>query len=413
MVEFPGIRGLDEPIPIDTSEGRRAYLIVGSNGRYIKLSASAYTLLRAVRAGNSFHTLAQQLSERQARPVTPAEIEAAYQRVAAQIAQIAEKPSRNPPGFWLRWTLLPSTLVVRLARPLALAFHPLVAGGLIAALLTTMLVWLQHLTVPDLFPGETPFLAIFGMLLLSVLVHELGHASACVRYGAPPREIGFALYWIFPVMYTNINAVWTLPRWQRVVVDLAGLYFQFIVAMLYAAIFLATGWEPARSAVSLILSTALLSLNPILKFDGYWLVSDLLGVVNLWDQPARIARYLRNRLWRRPVAPLPWPNWVTVVVFLYTVISVGFWLSFVRVVAQVVLAISQNYPFVVVWALGGLINPPHQLMLDRIIFLLFPTFTLLASLITIVRAAQFLLRYARTLLARGARAWRRTPGAAS
>ncbi len=119
------------------------------------------------------------------------------------------------------------------------------------------------------------------MILLSSFIHELGHASACARYGIESGGIGLALYINFPVMYTDVTKIWRLSVKQRCVVNIAGIYFQCYTLLLSIAV--STFYE-SDMVKYLIFSTnmgILLTLNPFFKFDGYWLASDLMGVRNL------------------------------------------------------------------------------------------------------------------------------------
>ncbi len=61
---------------------------------------------------------------------------------------------------------------------------------------------------------------------LGIIVHEIGHLTACSRYGAQHGGIGIGIYWCMPVFYAEVNGAWMLPRLQRAVVDVGGLYFQ-------------------------------------------------------------------------------------------------------------------------------------------------------------------------------------------
>ncbi len=64
------------------------------------------------------------------------------------------------------------------------------------------------------------------------------------------------------------------------------------------------------------------------RFDGYWVLSDALGVTDLSRQPRRLVRRLIDRLRKRPTLPLPWSRWATAVLCLYTPLSFGLWAVF-------------------------------------------------------------------------------------
>lgn len=387
-VDLQTFQGLHERLVIDTSEGQPSYLLIGRRGNYIKLSSSAFLLLRSVSGGMSFAALAERLSEQQARRVRTEDVEAAYQHVIQHITAIEQTAKRNPTGFWFRLVLMPAGLVERISRYLSFLFHPVVASLVLLGMLALIVLRHNDIMAP-IFPADAGLVSVIVLFLISMVGHEFGHASACVRYGLKPSEIGCALYWIYPVFYSNVNAVWQLPRRQRVVVDIAGVYFQFIIGALYLLFYVFTGWEPAKIAIAVILYSCLFTLNPVLKFDGYWFVADLLGVVNLWKQPGRILQQLHARLRGRPVPPLPWSPWVTSAMVLYAFGSIGFWFYFTWVVGRVVWAISHNYPFVVVWAVTSALNPPHAF--EPLVFLIFPTFTLLAACLTMLYVVRMLI----------------------
>jgi len=126
---------------------------------------------------------------------------------------------------------------------------------------------------------------VSGVILvyLSLFIHELGHSAACSRYGARHGDIGIGVYLIWPVFYADVSDGWRLPRRQRVVIDLGGVYFQSLAAVLYVLIWLYSGWPPLAFSVYCIMASIILNLNPFLRFDGYWLFTDAIGVPRPWS----------------------------------------------------------------------------------------------------------------------------------
>ncbi len=148
-------------------------------------------------------------------------------------------------------------------------------------------------------------LAAYLFLLLSVLFHELGHLSACTYFKCPHGEIRLGLYLVFPVFYANVSPAWRLKRRERAVVDLAGMYFQIILTLPMALLFLHTRDRLWILLVLQLDAMVLFSLNPFLRFDGYWLCSDLLGVPNLRSRSHLLLRALCRRLLRRSTEATP------------------------------------------------------------------------------------------------------------
>lgn len=318
----PSWEGLDEPRLVDTCEREPVYLLTGRNGSQIRLSASAHQLLRLRSSGITSEEIAEALS-RSGKAVLAADLDASYSKLLERIEEIESRANDNPRGFWVRIRLLPKPLVVRLTDFLQAAFQPRVA----AILLATVVAFLTALAiVRPAVPGDAAaFWLGYALLLASLVSHELGHASACACFGAKPSDIGATLYLIYPALYSDVSAAWRLPRRQRVVVDLGGLYFQHLVGAAYMAAYLLTGWQPLCVAILMILGSTVFSLNPIFKFDGYWVVADALGVTNLSQQPKRFLGRLGKLLRGRPAEPLPWPAGITATLTVYTVLSFAVW----------------------------------------------------------------------------------------
>lgn len=326
---------------VDTSEQRPVHMLIGRNQTYMRLSPSAYQLLKCVRDGRSFADIAKSLCQQGPRLVSATEVEAAYQALERRIDAIEQRSSATQGGFWWRCRLLPPALVSRIAAFFVWAFNPASA-----ALLLGMSAAAAALFVRDgaLAANSGDFFPAYGVFLLSLLFHEFGHASACVRYGSMAGEIGLSFYLIYPAFYSNVSAAWTLRRWQRVVVDLGGVYFQLVFCAACVSANALLHSPSLKLGIVFIVGSCLLSLNPILKFDGYWILSDALGVTNLGQQPIRIYHQLLRRLRRQPVKPLPWPSAISLILLLYALISTGFWLSFGAGVLPAFVDAARTYP---------------------------------------------------------------------
>jgi putative peptide zinc metalloprotease protein len=140
-------------------------------------------------------------------------------------------------------------------------------------------------------------LALLGIELAAVLLHELGHATALARARCRFGTIGIALYLIWPVLYTDVTHVYRLDRTQRIRVDLGGVYFQLFSMIGMYAIYLATGADVLLLAIFFMSAAILQQFTPFLRLDGYYTVADTLGV----DEPlALVGPFVRDRLpWNR------------------------------------------------------------------------------------------------------------------
>ena len=375
---------------LDPSDRQESYVVEGRNGSCIRLSATAYRVLVGIDGGATAEEVARDLSDRLGRAVTAEHVEAAYTQVRQQVDTITERTRPKPFGLWFRVRLLPVRVVDRVSRRLSPLLRPAVAVPL-AVLCAMAAVYALTDTASRaklVDPGGS-FLPLLGLLILSMFAHELGHASASSRYGTPARDIGFGLYLVYPVFYNDVTAAWRLTRRQRVVIDLSGIFFQFLIAGFYLLVFHLTGVQAFYLAAVSIFFLGLVVMLPIFKFDGYWLLSDLLGVPNLSSQIRRVGARVRDRLTRRSAERLPWPGWVSAAVLAYAVFTVVFVFFFVLRLVLVIPDLAADYPARVSGLFRDLALPPHRPAAGRLSSVLGPTYILLgATLATVTMAVR-------------------------
>lgn len=164
--------------------------------------------------------------------------------------------------------------------------------------LAAAVLWSCFDRLGDFAAQSTDLLALRNLPLLWValvllkVVHEFGHAYACRRFGGAVPEMGIVLILLTPCAYVDANASWTFARRRhRIVVALAGMYVESFVAGFAALLW--AGTQPgfvhdvAYNLVVLASAvTVLFNINPLMRYDGYYLFSDLLGVFNLQQRAA-------------------------------------------------------------------------------------------------------------------------------
>ena len=249
--------------------------------------------------------------------------EPAIERLLRQAASV-----RTGPAKWL----LKNYLFVRipLVRPdrfLKWAF-PLVAwmftrGFVAAAVMAALIGGYLVLRQWDAFLGTFPhFFSLEGAILAGValtgakILHELGHAFTAHRLGCRVPTMGVAFLVLWPVLYTDTSEAWKLPsRHRRLAIGAAGMAAELALAAAatLAWSFLPDG--PVRSAAFLLatstwLLTLAINLNPFMRFDGYYLLSDYMDIPNLQDRSFALARWrLREMLFGLgDPAPERWPR---------------------------------------------------------------------------------------------------------
>jgi putative peptide zinc metalloprotease protein len=136
-----------------------------------------------------------------------------------------------------------------------------------------------------LAPGNLALL--FAAFFVTKLLHEFGHAFACRVFGGEVHTMGIMLLVFSPVPYVDVTASWAFrERWRRVWVGAAGIYVELFIAALATFIWARTGSGLVNSLAYNIIfvasvSTLVFNLNPLLRFDGYYILADLTDAPNL------------------------------------------------------------------------------------------------------------------------------------
>ena len=142
------------------------------------------------------------------------------------------------------------------------------------------------------------WIALIGLKVL----HEFGHAYAAKRFGASVPEMGVQMIMMTPCAYVDAGASWKLPgSKQRAVVALGGMYVETFVAAIAALVWAGTpaGFmhDLAFNVIALAsVVTILFNVNPLMKYDGYFLFSDLVGVFNLQQRAQSFLSGWANRI---------------------------------------------------------------------------------------------------------------------
>jgi putative peptide zinc metalloprotease protein len=136
-------------------------------------------------------------------------------------------------------------------------------------------------------------LVVLGLSLVSAMFHECGHAAGCRYGGARPGKIGVGIYMVWPAFFTNVTDSYRLSRAGRLRTDLGGLYFNAVFMLALAGIYAATSSEILLLVIAFTHLEMLEQLMPFARFDGYFILSDLIGVPDLF---ARVVPIVKSAL---------------------------------------------------------------------------------------------------------------------
>jgi multidrug resistance efflux pump len=150
---------------------------------------------------------------------------------------------------------------------------------------------------PQLLRGSSLLVTWLAMFVIGC-THEFAHGLTCKRYGGEVREMGFMLLFFMPAFYCNVSDAWLFPKRQRLIVLLAGVHLEILLWAIATIVWRLTPPETFPHLLALIVMGfcgihTFFNLNPLIKLDGYYLLSDYLEIPNL---RAKAFGYLGTRI---------------------------------------------------------------------------------------------------------------------
>lgn len=236
----------------------------------------------------------------------------------------------------------PRIVLESLSLPARILFTPFVIATLLFLASVLSLLFIGHFENAASKANLMPEFYTWNNLLVMALVviatkclHELGHALACRKFGGECFEIGILLIAFFPTLYCDVSDSWTFQeKWKRILVSFAGIYVEIILALAAATLWLTT--SPGFSntlffnvAIVCSINTLLINGNPLLKFDGYYILSDLFDQPNLSSESRLQSVRLLNRFFGERQDTAPINGWLCLYFLLSTIYR---WLIIVSII---------------------------------------------------------------------------------
>ena len=157
-------------------------------------------------------------------------------------------------------------------------------------------------------PGNLWLLPV--VFIITKAWHEFGHAVICRRFGGQVPECGVMLLVLLPSPYVDASAAWAFAsKWKRVAVGAGGMLFELFLAAICAIIWVwAQNTGRSGELISQItynvmitsgVSTVLFNANPLMRFDGYYMLADLLETPNLYQRSTKqLLHYVQRYIFR-------------------------------------------------------------------------------------------------------------------
>jgi putative peptide zinc metalloprotease protein len=307
-----------------------------TDGQVVQMPQMLYALAEQVDGRSSYEQIAERFSHVVRRQVEASDVELLIDRqlrplgiVAPQDGADSIELAKVDPLLALKFraAVVPEGAV----RSLTTIFRPLFHSPVVALVVLGLVGvdgWLFFVhgisqSLRHVLYQPALMLMLIGGVVLATAFHEIGHATACRFGGAKPGVMGVGVYIVWPAFYTDITDAYRLGKWGRLRTDVGGMYFNAIFALAVAGLYAATGFEPLLLLIVLQNFAILQQSLPFLRLDGYYILSDLTGVPDIF---LRVRPVLASLLPGRPaderVAELK--SWVRGVVSVYVVLIVAF-----------------------------------------------------------------------------------------
>ncbi|PKB16138.1 peptidase, M50 family protein [Flavobacterium sp. 5] len=208
------------------------------------------------------------------------------------------KPNEKPDYLKLSFIVISEKQVSKFTKYLQFLFLP---GVMITILILSIFIlslsfyqFYNQILYSNIAKSE--WLTFFLLSFVGVTFHEFGHASAAHYFKAKHGGIGGGFYLFIPVYFADVTDIWKLPKIQRIIVNAAGIYFE-IVYMLFLILIGFVFQSQLLIVLSCVISFSVLrNLNPFLRSDGYWILSDAIEKPNLMHHGSKnVAQVFKSK----------------------------------------------------------------------------------------------------------------------
>lgn len=198
-------------------------------------------------------------------------------------------------GLDLDWLLAAMIPYVRwMYHPITVTFCFLLCFSALALVLVEFEYFRSKLPGFHTFFGPSNLILLSLTLGLTKVVHEFGHGLTAKYYGGECHEMGVMILVLTPCLYCNVSDSWMLPnKWHRIAIGAAGVYVECVLAAICTFIW----WNTVPGLVNYLalnvmfissVSTIIFNVNPLLRYDGYYILADWIEIPNLRQKATKI-----------------------------------------------------------------------------------------------------------------------------
>ena len=225
----------------------------------------------------------------------------AQKKKKAGLYQLANKV------FFFRKSLIdPDKLFGRMAKRIAWIWSRPAMWVAVGICVAAVIVF--YLNVGRIQPTMSNFFSFKNIALMWVTtiliksVHELGHGLTCKHFGGEVHEVGLMALVFTPYFFVNITDAWTMPnRTHRILISAAGIYVELVLAAFATFLWAIVQPGPFQDFLFNVMviasvSTLIFNANPLMRFDGYYILTDAIEIPNLQAKSRALIQHQFNQL---------------------------------------------------------------------------------------------------------------------
>jgi putative peptide zinc metalloprotease protein len=267
-----------------------------ADGQVIQLPAILYHVAESIDGRRTYGEIAERVTEATGRGLGPEEISYLVDEKLRPLGVVAGADGKSPAlkkadpllALKFRVAIVPERVVHAITSVFYPFFFPPVIAAAVAGLIAFD-VWMFFFHgiaqgARTIVYNPILLFMLLGLVVIATALHEIGHATAARYGGAKPGVMGAGIYVVWPAFYTDVTDAYRLNRRGRLRTDLGGIYFNVLFALGTAGVYLLTGFEPLLIVVLVQHFQIIQQLLPFLRLDGYYILSDLTGVPDLFNR---------------------------------------------------------------------------------------------------------------------------------
>lgn len=291
----------------------------------IRVNESTKKLIDLIREGNNINSIINKL-----KVINPHNDNITENNILSTVSYlkkvgVIEDESFSQPQkksyIWLKTTMFPAKVVSKIASLFTIFFVPSIYYLILficSILFTSYLIFIDRNGIFN-FINVKDILLYLPLAYIGKVLHEFGHAAALKKHKIDPGPIGFGFYLFNPVFYADVSSAWVLNASKRIIINIGGMYFQLLQSFILLLLFyiVSNTWFLYASFFSFL--SILPNLNPFIRYDGYWILSDILNIPNLKKKATEKLLEVKSWIFSRNMTKNPLNNATSIFLLFYSI----------------------------------------------------------------------------------------------